>query len=115
MIEQYVKSNGIVVRSHTRLPARARRETAILAAVVVGVFLFASGHTTAGADADKQPEQLRLPRQQTRQQPPAQPQPQPRPTVVYPIERPEWDDSPAVRPTPTVSYPVVFPGPGGAR
>ncbi|MFJ2113877.1 MULTISPECIES: hypothetical protein [unclassified Streptomyces] len=102
MIEQYVKSNGTVVRRHTRLPAGARRETAILGVIVAGVFVLGNGNTGSGADV--RPEQLRLPGQQPRSQP----------AVVYPIERPEWD-RPAVRPTPTVSYPIVFPGPGSGR
>lgn len=104
VIEQYVKSNGTVVRRHTRLPAGARRETAILGAIVAGVFILGNGNTTKGTGI--QQEQLQLPRQQ--------PQPQPQPTVVYPIKRPGWD-KPAVRPTPTVSYPIAFPSPGSGR
>ncbi|MFF3785433.1 hypothetical protein [Streptomyces sp. NPDC001933] len=105
MIEQYVKSDGTVVRRHTRLPAGARRETAILGAVVAGVFILGNGNTvTTGADT--QPMQFRLPRQQ--------PQQQQQSPVVYPIKRPEWD-KPAARPTPTVSYPIVFPSPRSGR
>ncbi|MFE2942036.1 hypothetical protein ACFXKG_23745 [Streptomyces sp. NPDC059255] len=102
VIEQYVKSDGTVVRKHFRLPAGARRETAILGAIVAGVFILGNGNTTAGTGI--QQEQLRLPRQQ----------PQPQPAVVYPIKRPGWD-RPAVQPTPTVSYPIVFPRPRSGR
>lgn len=97
VIEQYVKSDGTVARRHTRLPAGARRETAILGAVVARKFILGNGNTvTTGADT--QPTHFRLPRQQPQQQSP----------VIYPIMRPGWDKS-AVRLTPTVSYPIVFP------
>lgn len=92
VIEQYVKSDGTVVREHTRLPAGARRQTAIAGVIVAAVFLFGGGNTTSGAGP--QPGQNRLPRPQS--------------TVVYPIKWPGWE-KPAVRPAPTVSYPIVFP------
>ncbi|MFJ6408151.1 hypothetical protein ACIQK9_21790 [Streptomyces hydrogenans] len=98
MIEKYVKADGTVVRKHIRLPAGARRQTAIAGMIVAGVLLFGSGNTTTGAGP--QPGQNRLPRPQS--------------TVVYPIKWPGWD-KPVVRPAPTVSYPIVFPTSGSGR
>ncbi|MEU6868052.1 hypothetical protein ABZ924_33275 [Streptomyces sp. NPDC046876] len=97
VIEEYVKADGTVVRRHTRLPAGARRETAILGTIVAGVFIFGSGNTTA---TGTQQGQERLP--------------QPQATTVYPIKWPGWAES-AVRPTPTLSYPIVFPSSGSGR
>lgn len=98
VIEQYVKSDGTVVTRHTRLPAGARRQTAIAGVIVAGVLVFGGGNTTTGAS--EQPGQHRLPGPQS--------------TVVYPIKWPGWD-RPVVRSTPTVSYPIVFPGSGSSR
>jgi hypothetical protein len=98
VIEEYVKADGTVVGRHTRLPAGARRETAILGVVVAGVFVFGSGTTTTATGAQQGQERL----------------PRPRATTVYPIKWPGWD-KPAVRPTPTVSYPIFLPGSGSGR
>ncbi len=98
VIEEYKRSDGTVVRRHVRLPAGARRQTAIAGLIVAGVFLFGSGNTTTGART--QSGQHRLP--------------QPQSTVVYPIKWPGWD-KPVVQPTPTVSYPIVFPTTGSGR
>lgn len=97
VIEAYEKSDGTVVRRHFRLPAGARRETALLGMIAAGVLIVGNSNT-AGAGAPSGEQRL----------------PQPGATVVYPIKRPGWD-TPTVRPTPTVSYPIVFPSSGSSR
>ncbi|MFB7148799.1 MULTISPECIES: hypothetical protein [Streptomyces] len=97
-INDYVRSDGTPVKGHSRLPAGARRETALLGLIVAGVIVFGNGTTTAGAGAGSGQE---LPR--------------PESTVVYPIKWPAWENHQAPLPQPTVSYPIVFPSTGGNR
>ncbi|MFD9359002.1 hypothetical protein [Streptomyces sp. NPDC060031] len=98
MIQKYVKSDGTVVRSHFRLPAGARRETALLGLFVAGAWVLGHGTTTAGTGTEAEPGQL----------------PRPKSSVVYPIQRPGWDKV-VPPPAPTVSYPIKFPASGGGR
>ena len=48
-IKDYVRSDGSPARGHVRLPAGARRETALLGLIVAGMSVFGDGTTTAGA------------------------------------------------------------------
>ncbi|MFI8275156.1 hypothetical protein ACIGBH_09625 [Streptomyces sp. NPDC085929] len=97
-IKDYVRSDGTPVSGHVRLPAGARRETALLGMFVAGVLILGNGATTAGAGTE-----------------PGQELPQPQSTVVYPIKWPAGESQQAPLPQPTVSYPIVFPSAGSGR
>ncbi|MFD9725384.1 hypothetical protein [Streptomyces sp. NPDC059072] len=97
-IKDYVRSDGTPVRGHVRLPAGARRETALLGLFVTGALLLGNGTTTAGTGSGA-----------------GQESPRPQSTVAYPITWPAWEERPAPLPEPAVSYPIVFPGAEGDR
>ncbi|MGW6565908.1 hypothetical protein [Streptomyces sp. NPDC054975] len=109
-IRAYRRADGTPVREHSRLPAGARRQTAIAFGIVAVVVIFANSGTAATGS----PGTERLPKPES----PAvtypikwphadRPTPRSTPAVKYPIKWPGWKES-APRPTPTVSYPIKW-------
>ncbi|GAA3092442.1 hypothetical protein GCM10020254_41870 [Streptomyces goshikiensis] len=98
-INDYFRADGTRVKGHVRLPAGARRETALLGLIVAGVIVFGNGTTSAGGRSRLGPGVTRaavdggLPDQMA--------------GVGKTAQRPP--------PIPTVSYPVVLPSTGNDR
>ncbi|MEU5335673.1 hypothetical protein AB0G51_20450 [Streptomyces asoensis] len=92
-VRSYVRSDGTLVRGHSRWAPGARREMTIITAFGLAVLGYANAHTANGSDST-----------------------QPTPSVTYPIRFDHADSKPrAAVPSPTVSYPIRFDTPTAKR
>ncbi|MEU7665369.1 hypothetical protein AB0B60_43970 [Streptomyces lincolnensis] len=115
-IDKYKRSDGTVVRAHSRWAPGARREMTVLAVVALAVVGMGNGARGGTADGT-------APRPQSTVQYPIRFEgasaeegqaAQPRPAVSYPVRWQTPKSTPTV-PRPTVLYPIDFSTMGSGR